>query len=187
MTIEPGVWPAAYDDVELAENIRRLVESDRLWSEFWLAPAIHSDVCQGDVFELGARRPFLTADAMPAADSESCQFWMVIGNTCDLDRDASEVPWTAVAPVRTLGRWDALEEGERNALVKYQYGRQFFVPAWPGRSPDEGLIVNLLEIVTIDRQVFAGLSPVARMEFPGWVLFHSCVVRYHARADRRHL
>jgi hypothetical protein len=183
--IAPGRWPPAYDADQLADQIRALVADQGLASRFYDPPKQRTDLCQGDVVQLDARLPFLDEHRAPRAEAEATRFWIVLGNTCDLDRSFGDVPWTGVAPIRELGPAAGLAPNERDALARYQTSRRFYLPSWGAPVEGEALVASFLEIATVDRRAVQPNAVVARMSYAGWILFHSCLIRYLAREDRR--
>ncbi|TVQ88954.1 MAG: hypothetical protein EA397_16100 [Deltaproteobacteria bacterium] len=185
--LSPGRWPPSYDADQLQESIRVIVRGDRLASSFYMpAGRPIEDMAQGDIFELDARFAYLDECAQPRAESAANRYWVVIGNTCDLARNLQHVRWTQLAPIRFVGKLSDTPENVLSAFKRYEHGRRFFVPPWSLAVKDECMVAEFLEIVTIHRSGLAKGTVVARMDFPGWILFHSCLVRYLARDDGRH-
>jgi len=180
-------WPPAYDAEDLRQNIRDLVESGKLAEQFYEPKGRPAAVAfaQGDVLEMPARFPYLNDQAQPQADNDDTRFWVIVGNTCDLDRDLEQVKWTNVVPIRELAR-DGVPKNVLDELRRYKHGRRFYVPPWGSEVANLCLIAEFTEIVTIHRTGLQKAEVKARMDRPGWLLFHSCVVRYLARDDGRH-
>ncbi len=100
--IAPGRWPPAYDAEDLERSITALVRGAGGTGFYSPATGRFVGVAQGDLLELPAKLPFLDEDAKPAAETEPTRFWMIVGNTCDLDRSYHEVEWTNLVPLRRV-------------------------------------------------------------------------------------
>lgn len=185
--LSPGRWPPSYDADQLQESIRAIIREERLTSSFYL-PAGHpvEDVAQGDILELDARFVYLDEQARPRAEKDANRYWVVVGNTCDLARSLDQVRWTQLVPIRLEGQLSTTPQDVLSAFKRYEHGRRFYVPPWNAAVADECMVAEFLETVTIHRQGLNQGKVVARMDFPGWILFHSCLVRYLARDDGRH-
>lgn len=177
-------WPPVYDFGELAAQIAELSASGALWSEFYQVGPALSGFCQGDVVTLDSGLPYIDKAGEPAViDSEA--LWLIAGNTCDLTRDQGEVPFTQAFPVWDLGAADRLGVDELAKYRSYSGYRQFYLPPWPGSSPNVRL-ADFLRPVTIHRQGLQRHGRVtARLTFKSWALLHGCLVRFLARDDGR--
>jgi hypothetical protein len=178
-----GRWPPVYDADGLADVIRDLAgapDNDRFWLLGRFPPR---EVFQGDAVRLPSSIPVIAPDGEPVA-TDDCEHWLVIGNTCDFVREVREVPWTQVIPLISIGTVsDRIQIGEHKA---YKHSRQFYVPPWPG-GDGEHRFADFTRPVTLHKDAFAAAAHVvARMQYPAWVLLHSCLVRFLARDDGRH-
>jgi hypothetical protein len=110
---------------------------------------------------------------------------LVIGNTCDFDRDLKDVQWTQLVPVVDLGGDDF---PNAPALKRYTTSRAFYVPAWVDRVVGRCCVADLIRPVAVDKRVFAsGKGKVlARVTRAAWVLLNACLVRFLARDDGRY-
>jgi hypothetical protein len=126
MTIER--WPPVYDAEGLARQIRELAERDKLLSAFYLPMAVPApqDRCQGDVIAFHSPVPLIDADGEVVGMGE-VEHWLLISNSCDLDRSLDEVAWAQLIPIDVLGVLQ-LQPEQRAALKGYQTSRRFFVP-----------------------------------------------------------
>lgn len=152
-----GRWPpTAYDEEDLATQIRALVVSPTFDRDFYVGGDFDRAPCQGDVVD-----------------------------TCDFERAVDEVPWTQIVP---LVRYPSglLSRDDLRAHRAYQAFRKFYLPPWPGIDPDTHHVADLLLLVALHKKALSGPARlVARMSYRAWVLFHSCLVRFLARADGR--
>ena len=177
-------WPTIYDFDELARAIQQLVRSEDFSARFYEPGRPRQDFCQGDVVTFRAEFPYLDEDGTPAAE-ESIDHWVILGNTCDLDREVGEVPWAQLIPVWDVASVDELGPGEVARFTSYRGYRQFYLPPWAEAVAQRHHVADFTRPVTIRRQGLSKATVVARLKFEGWVLFHCCLVRFLARDDRR--
>lgn len=183
MIVPPeGRWPPIYDADGLAVVIRELARSEEFDARFWDLRPIES-VCQGDVVRLTAPVPYLDEAGEAHATDEDYEHWLVIGNTCDFERDVGDFKWTQLVPLIDLGT--GLSAGDVAHLRSYQAARKFYVPPWSSVAPRHH-VADLTRPVTIHKEAFQShAAVVARVQFAAWVLLHSCLVRFLCRDDGR--
>lgn len=180
ITTPEGRWPPIYDAEGLDSAIRALITSVDFDSRFWDLREL-TDVCQGDVVELASTVPLID-ELGEAVATDDCDRWLVIGNTCDFARDLKDCAWTQLVPLVTLGV-DA--ESRLKQLRAYNYSRAFYVPPWP-QGDRLHRLADFTRPVAAHKGVFNGVAKViARMQYPAWVLLHSCLIRFIARDDGR--
>lgn len=172
-------WKAIYDESDLATQIRRLASSDLLEGRFYELQSVDPGVFQGDVIGLDQGAPVIDENREPAVIGDY-RFWLVIGNTCDLDRDISDVPWSQVVPIETP---TDLTSHDVSNLRSYKSIRTFYLPPWSEDGAQRW--ANLILPVSIHKEALKDCRRVARLSYVGWVLLHSCLVRFLARRDRR--
>lgn len=178
-----GRWPPIYDAEELAGQIRELVASDSFHARFYDLRPREPGVFQGDIVALREGVPVIDRDGQASVVGEHSA-WLVIGNTCDLARDASDVPWSQIVPVATLGPEVPAED--LLAVKRYGVYKRFYVPPWTDADGD-ARYADLVRPVTIDKHALTTVARVeARMSVYGWVMLHACLVRFFARDDGRH-
>lgn len=177
-----GEWPPAYDYEQLQAQIRELINSDTLVSSFY-EPWIHGyPLCQGDILALDSDFPFIHSDGKPATKAGP-DYWLLLSNTCDLQRELTEVKWGQLIYLHRIPRAE-LTPDSLKMLKSYQTSRRFYVPPWDGS--DVHYIADFLRPVSVDRTALTAHSEVvARLTYTTWVLLHSCLVRYLVRADGR--
>lgn len=178
-------WPPVYDAEDLAATIRRLVESDRLNDQFYSRFSTPHGPFQGDIVRLRSGLPLIGADGALSIMGEY-EHWMVIGNTCDIQRDLNDVTWSQVVPLEFLGSDSDLTSDQLRVLRKYSYSRRFYVPDWsPGRGRRH-YVADFLRPVTVHKGALREAAQVeARLGYYSWILLHSCLVRFLARDDGR--
>jgi hypothetical protein len=178
-----GEWPPAYDAEELARIIDGLadrgLESDGFYNRYHDDPSVF----QGDVVAFQAGVPVFNESFEPEV-VDDFDWWLVIGNTCDMERDRRDVPWSQIVPIETVGPMEQLGHVELNALRRYSQSRRFYLPPWDEEQVCR--IADFLRPVGIDKDALRSAKRVARLSYSGWVLLHACLVRFLARGDGRH-
>src|SRR5262249_29232604 len=126
-------WQTVYDADGLKDAIREIVLALRDGAPFYALDRLDDPkVCCGDVFRLRSDIPHIDENGDVVA-VEGDDYWLVTGNTCDLERDAKNVTWTQAVPLVALpeGRFSASELAD---LKNYTLARRFYVPPWPGTT-----------------------------------------------------
>jgi hypothetical protein len=189
-------WPPIYDAEDLKRTISKLADTGRLDASFfdvrWRDRG-GPPVCQGDIVALRSSAPVIDKEGEPSIydEGEPYRYWLVTGNSCDFDRPiraevfTQAVPWTQIVPVKETG--DAMRREVYDALARYQTSRHFLVPTWPGSDARGTCVACFLQPVTLHKQAFdqGHVEVVARLSREGWLLLHSCLVRFLARDDGR--
>ena len=144
-----------------------------------------SIACQGDIFELDSSVPLIHEDGKPAIKG-NFKYWLVIGNTCDIDRSINEVEYSQIVPIHLI-EGTSLTSQQRQSFLTYAYSRRFYLPPWEGVEPEAVFFADFTTPVTVHKNVIQELSKrKATMSFNGWILLHSCLVRFLARDDGRY-
>lgn len=174
-------WPPSYDAEERKEAIKKLATSGITEKGFYTSTSKGGTLCQGDVIEFSAELPVLDESGEPALDAQF-QYWLVTGNTCDLDREIKDAAWTQLVPVIEQ---TSVPDEVLAALQRYRLSRRFHLPRWQG-APDGAIYVaDFLRPVALHKAAIDKVKVAARMSSPAWILLHSCFVRFLARDDRR--
>src|SRR5690606_25217625 len=58
--------------------------------------------CQGDIFKLASDIPVIDQQGKPGVTENNEEYWLLLGNTCDLARDLREVSWTQAVPLKKV-------------------------------------------------------------------------------------
>lgn len=176
-------WPPIYDASDLEAIIRDLSERGQLDLQFF--SSIPADrVCQGDVVRLPSSIPLIHEDGQPAITGD-CIYWMVIGNTCDIDRDIDTVSWSQIVPLNVFQANDLADE-DLAALRRYRYSRRFYIPPWAAHVNEQHFVADFLRPVTIHKNALLHVAQVeTKLSYVAWILLHSCLVRFLARDDGR--
>ena len=176
-------WAPVYDSDDLAARIGELVRSEQIQHQFYTAEPAHR-ICQGDIVRLASPVPLIHRDGRPAI-VDSVLYWMVIGNTCDIDRDVSKAPWSQLVPLFEVSA-DEPTAQEIAALRRYSQSRRFYVPPWSSNVEGCHYVADFLRPVAIDKHALLNVARVeAKLTYAAWVLLHSCLVRFLARDDGR--
>lgn len=182
-------WPPTYDANELAEQIKALAGTAGIESDFYAGAPVGSGAiaspawCQGDVLWLDSNVPVLNESGRPAT-IESDSVWLLIGNTCDIDRSIEKVAWTQLMPMVDLGIGEEISAEELQALRSYTQFRRFYLPPWEVGGNHH--VADLLRPVALHKAGLSSARRLARLSVRSWVLLHSCLVRFFARDDGRH-
>jgi hypothetical protein len=127
-----GRWPPTYDAKGLSAQIRAIAEREAI--EKWLfASAPVDGWCQGDLLASSAPLPYLNGNFKAAARG-SHALWVLLSNTCDLDRGLGESLWAAVARLVSLGLLDDSPPTKDQEMRAFKTARRVFWPHWPPYS-----------------------------------------------------
>lgn len=188
-------WPPVYDADDLQAQIKQLSRRPDLGDAFYewrrdRSQQVIADVCQGDVIELMSEVPLLVADGQPSTMEHPDVAWLVIGNTCDIERVITDVRWTQIVPIYALGRRDEISANSMAAIQRYTQSRTFHVPEWSAVRRSQVYTADLLRPVTVDKRALHGPGAPAivqaRLSRAAWILLNACLVRFLARDDGRY-
>lgn len=182
---ETGRWPSIYDKESLATAIRQIIDAGPEFdSRFYqLGLSAGGVACQGDVVQLRGPAPLIDADGQAVVTDVEFDHWLILGNTCDMDR--VDEPRSLIAPLVVVDEPISVER--MGVLRRYEYYKQFYVPPWPNDQDRKHRLADFMQLVTIEKAAFRDdcARVVARLQLPAWALLHACVVRYLARDDGR--
>lgn len=177
-------WPPTYDAEQLAGQIKALAESGRLFKQFYSSLPDDGSWCQGDIVCLKSDFPYLDEDGMPAVlENHGIEFWLLLSNTCDMDRSLADVPYVQLVPLLDI----PVSASDLAALRRYEYSRRFYLPGWSTSTQQSHYVAELTMPITADRQALTRRAlPQAHLTQLAWILLHSCLVRFLARDDGRY-
>lgn len=177
-------WPPIYDAEDLHEAIGALSSQANLQETFYARPE-EGKTFQGDVVQLETNLPLIWEDGQPGIN-ESVKFWLVLGNSCDFDRDISLVSVTQLVPIVQV---DGSRVGteEKRQFLTYTYSRRLYLPPWKTEISQDVHFADFTKPVTVHKNAIASHSITeASLSWKAWLLLHSCVVRFLARDDGRY-
>jgi hypothetical protein len=106
--LETGRWPSIYDAESLRVAIRQIVDAgpefDARFYELGDFLPKSGAACQGDVVHLVGPAPVIDTDGQAIVTDVEFEHWMIIGNTCDLDRGDTESTWSQIVPLAAIHR-----------------------------------------------------------------------------------
>ena len=177
-------WPAAYD----ADDLRSLIESVRDRNShpnfFDLSPTV-ARRCQGDILTLDSEIPIVDRDGVPATTSHASGLWLLVGNTCDFERDVDDLLWTQIIPIIPIGGDSDIDSDLLQDFRMYRTSRHFYLPDWTGGRPESHHIAEFPMPVTVDKRAILAANVRARLSRSAWILLNACFVRFLARDDGR--
>ncbi|WP_428818808.1 hypothetical protein [Microbulbifer sp. MCCC 1A16149] len=176
-------WPPVYDAEDLKVTIAKLSNSAEVYKNFYRVRP-EGLPYQGDIIRLQSAVPLIWDDGQAGILGEF-EYWMVVGNTCDIDRNIEQVDTTQIVPIVFLGGEDVTVQ-DRQSYLTYAYSRQFYLPPWEQDVDGSLCFADFTKMVTIRKTgLVKHADIVASMTIHSWILLHSCLVRFLARDDGR--
>lgn len=177
-------WPPVYDFDGLGEEINRLVSSCGIFDQFFLKENLDSNLCQGDILKFPGQFPFIDENGNVAIIDEEYDYWLILGNTCDLHRELPSPHFSHITPLIPLDM--DIPEKVVSGLRSYDSYKKFYIPPWDV-SVNKGFIIDFTLMSSVDKNCLLTLTELTtRLTRKSWLLLHSCLVRYLARDDGRH-
>lgn len=176
-------WPPVYDAEELRQAIRQLSTHNEITKNFYGAQS-NGNPFQGDIIQLESPIPVIWKDGAPAVQGQF-KYWLIIGNTCDLHRNAQDTEFTQIIPIIPVdGSSVTLEQKQK--FLTYAYYRRFYLPPWNEETKDSVFFADFLKPVAIHKKAIQDhTTNIATLRFHSWLLLNSCLVRFLARDDGR--
>lgn len=180
LCVEEKRWPPIYDRSDLELTIKKLAISEKK-SDLFYMPCPQNDIFQGDIISFPNEFffPFIDENGELSAQ-EDIEYWVVFGNTCDIARDISTLPYTNISPLEKLPS-DAPKEILKS-MSNYQNYKTFYFPQF---VDDGHYYIDFTKLCTISKANFDSAIKIRELRYSSWILFHSCIVRYLARDDGR--
>ena len=179
--VTPAGWPAVYDEEGLVATIREAISAVANRGDFYASTAGGPAFCQGDIIRFESGAPVIDENGL-AAEVGSFRYWLLLADTCDIDRTIADATWIWMVPVNERPNGT---DAELDALRSYRLFRLFYLPRWPD-APDATLVADLTNAVSLHKRALqTRMELVGRLSRAGWVLLHACVVRFLARGDNR--
>lgn len=186
MTMPRG-WPPVYDFDTLSTQIKDLVRSRGIFPVFYSSDVLTEQaLCQGDIIQFQSPFPVIDSEGDISTIDEGYSLWLIIGNTCDLDRDIQELEYSHISPIIEID--ETVPPSLISGLMSYSSFKKFYLPSWSDSS-HPGFILDFTRMCSVHKSCIFNREQVtlsARMSYLAWLLFNSCIVRYFARDDGRH-
>lgn len=181
-------WPPIYDFEELGQQINKLIKDESIFSQFYELQISNTELCQGDIIGFNGNPIYIDKDGDVSIIDEDYNFWIILGNTCDLSRTIAQSSNTAFPHLTHISPLIPIPTNTPPDIVgnfkKYKFYKRIFVPSWVTSQHD--YYIDLTMINSIEKQCLVDKSKVAaRLKYETWILLHSCLVRYLARDDGR--
>lgn len=184
MTCCENRWPPVYDADSLKQQIASITKADGFENLFYNQYPTKSSFFQGDLIKLDAQFPFIDEEGnicIDEADDDEKQQWVILGNTCDLTR--MDINYTNLAPVSKIQ--DSIDETILNSLRQFQSYKKIRFPDTVYNT--NGYLLDFTQTCSVNKKyLLENAQKTHELSLTGWVLFHSCIVRYFARDDGRH-
>lgn len=176
-------WPTIYDFDQLKNQIKRIVDSNYI-RDFYTLSINEKELYQGDVLYLDKKFAFLNAEGNFEA-VKFTRYWVILGNSCDFSREVKDLPYTNIAPLQSIEK--EIPEYIVTGLKNFQNYKRMYFP----NVGDDNLeyFLDFTQTMTISKQFLEnfGIDKLKKRELThqGWVLLHSCLIRYFTRDDGR--
>lgn len=184
-----GRWPPVYDFEQLGQQIKDLINDGSIFHHFFVSNLNKKEFFQGDIVSLKNDPVYIDKDGDIAIIDGNFNYWIILGNTCDLarnlttDSDSALPHLTHITPLIPIPHH--IPASVLNNLKKYKLYKRIFIPRWG--NEENNFYIDFTIMNSIEKQGLIDHANVtARLNFNTWVLLHSCLVRYLARDDGRH-
>jgi hypothetical protein len=177
-------WPPVYDFDGLGAEINRLVLDCGIFEQFFHRRNLSLDLCQGDILEFPGQFPYIDKNGNINIIDEDYDYWIILGNTCDLHRDLPSPHFSHITPLISLksGTPPHILQGLRS----YDSYKKFYIPSWESHS-NQSFFIDFTLMCSVDKECLQNVTKLTtRLTRKSWLLLHSCMVRYLARDDGRH-
>lgn len=170
-------WPVVYDSVSLKEQIKRIKDKSEA---FYQSSFFTQDIlCQGDVIHLEKDFLHFNESGKPALLENPTKYWVVLGNTCDLQRELTDIKYTQIIPLQEIN--NDIDPLILSNLKEYQSFKKFFYQ----EINDKIYMIDFTEVTTIHKDALISAKKIKELSYLSWLLFHCCLIRYLARDDGR--
>lgn len=179
-------WPPIYDADSLRQAIQELQKDGWLYKNFYAPKGAVDHPFQGDIIHLDSEIPLISENGEPEAINNPFEHWLVIGNTCDINRAAvDENLYSQIVPIVAIEA-DAIPAQKKADLTNYSLTRRFFLPPWSAEFEGRFYFAEFMQPVTIHKRALIDVAKVVgSMRRESWLLLNSCLVRFLARDDGR--
>ncbi|WP_368028862.1 hypothetical protein [Arcobacter sp. s6] len=175
-------WPTVYDFKELETQIKEIVKNNYTIGFYSLTPK-NNELFQGDIVHI--EKKFLYLDNNGAYSAEDyTNYWIVLGNTCDIARNLEDIPFSNVIPILKFD--DSVPERIFSGIKSFQNYKSMYVP--PFSDDMNKYFIDFTKIMTISKEYLlkdVKSIKIKELTYSSWVLFHACLLRYLVRDDGR--
>lgn len=170
-------WPTIYDFDNLQKEISSLLKRGLNDGFYNIDPDL-DNLYQGDILEVDLEFPFI--DELGDISAYESSKWLLLGNTCDIIR--ADLPYTNIIPLESI--LPDIPVKTLSELKKYQSYKKIYLPDISKQH--NGYTADFTQVCSIEKDfLLKNAKKLSELEYPSWVLFHSCIVRYFARDDGR--
>ncbi|MBD2860217.1 hypothetical protein IB286_14545 [Spongiibacter sp. KMU-158] len=184
--IREGRWPPVYEPSDVKDAIRTLSSGKASPDVFYSDELREDQFFQGDVFRLSSGVPLIWHDGQPSV-SGHVEYWLLIGNTCDLFRSADDASFTQIVPISQIPSSE-VEGRNFSSYQTYGLSRRFYLPPWDSGVEKYLNYADFMRPVTLDKKAFShnAAQKIASMTQFSWLLLNACLLRFYARDDGRY-
>lgn len=177
-------WAPIYNEEQLIDTIKQIRNSEDFYAKFYETSFNDKEPCQGDILQFSGSIPLIDKDGEPKI-IKNCDHWMIFGNTCDFDKENNN--YSQLIPIFDISNIHTLTAENLVTLRKYQYTNRFYIPAWPIINSGLDYLAEFTLPVLVEKELLFNdkVKILARLSYVGWILLHSCIVRFLARDDGR--
>ncbi len=177
-------WPTIYDFEQLQSQIKEVVKSNYIRGFYSLTPKTQ-ELYQGDIIYIDKKFLYINGDGEYNAENYT-NYWIVLGNTCDISRNIDDVPFTNIIPIIEFE--DSVPINILDGIKNFQNYKSMYIPPFI-QEDEKNYFIDFTKILTISKEYFLNkeikLIKKKELTYSSWILFHACLVRYLARDDGR--
>ncbi len=149
MTTSRG-WPPTYDFDTLTTQIKDLISTQSIFRIFYSDDTLPDvALCQGDVVQFRSPFPVIDSEGDISTIDGECAQWIIIGNTCDLDRDRHDLEYSHVSPLIELDK--DVPASVIDGLRRYNSFKKFYLPPWCDHSHQDSFLILPINVPFTNR------------------------------------
>lgn len=174
-------WPTVYDFHELQKQISEIARSH--YSKGFYTLFEKPELCQGDIVYIEKKFLYIDKDGNYAAE-EYTNYWIIVGNTCDIARSIEDIAFTNIIPILKFD--EDVPSRILSGIKNFQNYKSMYIPNF--NEDSNNYYVDFTKIMTISKEyLLKDVNAIKKKEltYASWILFHSCLLRYLVRDDGR--
>ena len=174
-------WPTVYDFKELQTQISEIAKCN--YSRGFYSLCEKNELCQGDIIYIKKKFLYIDENGEYSAE-EYTNYWMIVGNTCDIARSITDISFTNIIPILKFDESVPLKI--LSGIKSFQNYKSMYVP--PFSDDMNNYFIDFTKIMTISKEYLlkdAKAIKKKELTYASWILFHSCLLRYLVRDDGR--